>query len=111
MSEKPYYGYKAPPPNKRRATATEAVEANQIRYWGIKPTPADILKRGTKKQIEKLEVKRAKLHIKMKHGLQEFKYEPNSKKKATIKRRLQKLGDQFEKLGKEILAIKKTMIN
>jgi hypothetical protein len=108
MSEKPYYGYKALPPNKRRGTPSEALDANQIRYWGIKPTPPDVLKTGTKKQIEKLEVKRAKLHIRMKHGLQEHKYEANPKKKARIAKRLKKLGDQFEQLGKEVIAIRKT---
>lgn len=110
MSDKPYYGYKKTPENQRRATAQEAMDANQIRYWGIKNTPAEVLNRGSRKQIEKLEVQRAKLQTKMKAGLQEHKYEEKSKRKATIARRLKKQGEKFEELGKEIKKLRKAFI-
>ncbi len=98
--KKAYCGIGEVPSKKYRGTSEECVNNNQIRYYGLKKIDPEILK-NNKKKLDKMDVKLAKLNIKMKAEYQEWKYENNEKKKKKLGEKLSKMADEFVDLRKE----------
>jgi len=86
---------------KRRGSAQECAEANQVRYYGVVKIDPELLQKKWK-ELEKLQVKLATMNIVMKKQYQIWKYESSEKKKEALKKKLKELASKFEDLRKEV---------
>jgi len=100
MSEKElYYGPGDVPKGKKRANIKEALEANQIRYYGVKKVDERIIKKAQKKDqnkqtIRDLQNKNIRLMVKIRKLIAQIKKEKDIKKKNKMK-------DEVRALAKE----------
>ena len=83
-----YYSIGELPKNKRRPTEKEAIEAKQVRYYGLKPIKDIKAAQFTQKGLRALEIKLTNLMIKIKHEKQVLKYSKEGTKeyKNCVKR-------------------------
>lgn len=104
MSDKNlYYGAYNVPKDKKRATMKEAIEANQIRYYGVKKIDQRTIEKSREKQknqetIRDLQNKKIRLMAKIKRMIKEIKAEKDINKKDKMKdevRALAKEHDQY----------------
>ncbi|NNF86548.1 MAG: hypothetical protein HKM26_08345 [Winogradskyella sp.] len=112
MSEGLYYGPGTPPKNKRRANIKEALEANQIRYYGVKKIDKRIVTKAQQKSqdeetIRSLANKKIRLMVKIKKLIAQIKKETNIKKKDKMKDEVRALAKEHDDYVNTINRLKK----
>lgn len=113
MSDKElYYGPGDVPKNKRRANIKEALEANQIRYYGVKKVDERIIKKAQQKDQDKqtirdLQNKKIRLMAKIKRMIKEIKAEKDIKKKNEMKDEVRALAKEHDQYVNNINRLKK----
>lgn len=107
-----YYGVGTPPKGKRRANVKEALEANQIRYYGLKKVDKRIVTKAQKKDQDKqtirdLQNKKIRLFARIKNMIKLIKAEKDIKKKDKMKDEVRALAKEHDEYVNNINRLKK----
>ena len=112
MSEGLYYGPGTPPKGRRRANVKEALEANQIRYYGVKKIDKRIVTKAQQKDQDKqtirdLQNKKIRLMARIKRIIKDIKAEKDIQKKDKMKNQVRALAKEHDEYVNSINRLKK----